>query len=114
MRTKTHSAATGYVYLYAYKGYREVFESRPAREYIFNATRDRKQYFAVTVQLRQQELAFCHQAIGRDLLDAERYAIGKLTLLEALDTVTDVAEFAQPLVPSATDMERHLSDLGRI
>lgn len=112
-RVKTFSAETGYVYQYVYRGYRRAIDGL-ADEHSFTVNRDRKQDFAVTVHLLDSELAQCVRAIGRELIGAERYALVKMTLFAALDSVREITDFDTPLVPDAAAMEAHLRTLGRI
>lgn len=112
-RTKTFSAEAGFVYQYVYRGYRRMGDNR-GTEYVFEANRDRKQTFEVKVQLLDAEVALCVDAIGRELINAERYALVKMTLFAALDRACELQEFQQALVPTAVEMDEHLRVLGRV
>jgi len=110
-RTKTYSAQTGYVYQYAYKGFRS-FET--GTEFVFEVTQNRTSPLTVTVALQQTALSECAASIGREILSAERYAIAKMTLFAAFDRTEDPKDFEKPLVPDAQSMIEHLRTLGRI
>jgi hypothetical protein len=114
LRIKTYSADTGYVYQYVYRGYREISEVAPGTEYIFTVTRDRKNNFPVRIRLLDSALAMCVAAAERELLKAEHYALAKMTLFDALDSISDENELQTPLAPRGTELEQHLRTLGRI
>jgi hypothetical protein len=113
-RTKTYSANTGYVYQYVYRGYREISQVGSGTEYVFSVTRDRKNNFPIRIQLLDGAMATCVAAAGRELLHAEHYALAKMTLFEALDSISDENELQMPLAPQGTELEQHLRTLGRI
>jgi hypothetical protein len=113
-RTKTYSANTGYVYQYVYRGYRQISEPAFGTEYVFAATRDRRNTFPVTIRLLDSELATCAAKTGRELLNAEHYALAKMTLFNALDSIADLQQLQAPLVPEGTELEEHLRTLGRV
>jgi hypothetical protein len=113
-RTKTYSANTGYVYQYVYRGYREISEVGSGTEYVFSVTRDRKNSFPIKIRLLDSALASCAAGAGRELLKAEYYALAKMTLFDALDSVADENELQMPLAPQGTELEQHLRTLGRI
>lgn len=110
-RQKTYSAATGWVYQYVYRGQRKVAEPS-ATEYVFAATRDRKNYFPITVILRESVGEDCAEQ-GRPLLPAEHYAIAKMSLFEAFDEYQSIEQFSQAIVPDVPMVQKHLSTLGR-
>ncbi len=112
-RVKTFPAETGFVYQYVYRGYRRIGDGT-GEEYVFDASSDRKQNFQVSVHLLDEEIARCVGAIGRELIGAERYAVVKMSLFQALDHASDVSEFEHPIVPTGAELEAHLRDLGRI
>jgi hypothetical protein len=112
-RTKTYSAETGFVYQYVYRGYRRMSDDG-GMEHVFEASRDRQEHFPVTVHLLDAEVARCTQVVGRDLIGAERYALVKMSLFEALDEFADLSAFEKPLMPEAVKMEEFLRTLGRI
>ena len=112
-RIKSYSAETGFVYQYVYRGYRPT-AGGSGTEYVFETTRDRKLRFSVAVHLMSATLDECTALLGRELIAAERYALAKMELFAALDTIADVAQFAHPLVPTSANAERHLRVLGRL
>jgi hypothetical protein len=113
-RTKTYSADSGYVYQYVYQGYREISEGGFGTEYVFSVTRDRKNKFHIRIRLLESALASCAAEVGRELLKAEHYALAKMTLFEALDSISDENELQMPLEPQGTELAQHLRTLGRI
>lgn len=112
-RTKTYSAETGFVYQYVYRGYRPTPKIL-GTEHVFEANRAGAHPFRVTIHLLDTELAHCAEAIGRQVIAAERYALVKMTLLAAFDEFADLPTLSTPLVPDATSMQEHLRTLGRI
>jgi hypothetical protein len=112
-RLKTYSAETGFVYQYVYRGYRPMTEAR-GTEHVFEANRDRKQSFRVTVHLLDVEIGRCVRSVGRELIGAEQYALVKMSLFSAFNELTDIAQFSAPLVPGAAEMEGYLRALGRV
>ena len=111
-RTKTYSSETGYVYQYVYRGYRGL-PGLSGTQFVFEATRDRAAKFTIAVSLLQSNLAECEQRIGRELASTERYALAKMTLFSAFDTITALGPHSRPLVPEAAQMEEQLRVLGR-
>ena len=113
LRTKTYSAETGYVYQYVFRGRRKQ-PSGTSLDFIFDVSRDRKQTFSITVQLSEANMTECEQRIGRRFLDAERYAVTKMALFSAFDTINDLSLLAEPLTVTADFTETALRNLGRI
>lgn len=113
-RTKTYSANTGYVYQYVYRGYRMISDVHPGMEYVFSATRDRAFTFRIAIRLLDTALEECSRSIGREVLHAERYALAKMALFEALDHAEAVEELQRPLTPDGEEMAQHLRVLGRV
>jgi hypothetical protein len=113
-RTKTYSADTGYVYQYVYRGYREISEVGSGTEYVFSVTRDRKNSFPIRIRLLDSAMDACTTVVGRELLRAEHYALAKMTLFDALDSISDETELQRPLTPHGAELEQHLRTLGRI
>jgi hypothetical protein len=111
-RRKTRSAATGHVYQYTYRGFRTL-TSPPGTEYVFDASRDRGEIFAIRVRLLESAQSECVSLIGRELLGVEQYAIAKMTLFAAFDELDDVADLRVALEPAAKIMQTHLQVLGR-
>ena len=113
LRVKTYSAETGYVYQYVFRGYRTQADGTRS-DFIFDVSRDRKQTFAITVQLSKANLTACEERIGRELFTPERYALTKMALFSAFDAIEDFSRFAEPLNVTAEFMETALRILGRI
>jgi hypothetical protein len=111
-RRKTHSASTGYVYQYIYRGFRALTDP-PGTEYVFDASRDRGEVFFVRVHLLESARNECVSLIGRELLGVELYAIAKMTLFDAFDELEDIAGLQVPLEPTGEAMQKHLEVLGR-
>lgn len=112
-RTKTYSAETGHVYQYVFRGYRPV-SVPPARDYVFDVRRSRDVTIPISIRLQNTALAACAERAGRPLLDAENYAVAKMTLFAGLDEVTDLAASTMPWTPEAGTMIAHLETLGRL
>ena len=113
LRTKTYSAETGYVYQYVFRG-RRAQPDATSLDFIFDVSRDRKQKFSITVQLSEANMTICEERIGRELLTSERYALTKMALFSAFDTIDDFSRFAEPLTVGPDFMEAALRTLGRI
>src|SRR4051794_41962673 len=75
---KTYTGGQGYVYQYYFVGKRpSPATDKPATEFIFDVTSDRKTTFSVSVFLRDDAVAAWAAAHGRALTDAEQYGGGK-------------------------------------
>lgn len=112
-RIKTYSAETGHVYQYVFRGYRSV-SVPPARDYVFDVRQSRDVTIPILIRLQTLALATCAERAGRPLLDAENYAIAKMTLFAGLDETTNLAESTMPWTPEADSMIAHLETLGRL
>ena len=110
-RLKTYSAQSGYVYQYVYRGYRATEQA--ATEYIFSATRDRKQWNLIRVILDQATIDQWSSGTGRALLPVESYAIAKLALFDFFDE-NRPGEAPAPLRLSAEDITKYLDSLDRL
>ena len=85
-RVKSYSAANGYVYQYCfYEGTRATYEGKPAGEFIYAVSADRKTTFPVRIIVRQSALLAWAQSNGRPLSSGEEYAVAKIRLLVAFD-----------------------------
>ena len=81
-RVKTYSAASGYVYQYAFTGQRV----RPGViEYVFDVSWDRTRYHAISVWISDEALAPWSAGNGRTLTSSERYGVAKMALRNAFD-----------------------------
>ncbi len=107
-RMKTYTGQMGYVYQYYFVGKRPALgdaPEAPATEYIFDVTADRQSFFAVSIFLRQQAVASWAAGHGRELTDAEQYAIGKMALFRGFDEVEALAASARRFVVSAEEID---------
>jgi hypothetical protein len=111
-RTKTYSAETGYVYQYVFRGYRSI-PDQAGTQFVFETSHDRKEHFDLVVHLLDSALAECAGRIGREILDAERYALAKLNLFQTFDHL-DPGNRPSISIPDAGQMEEYLRVLGRI
>lgn len=80
-RPKSYSAQTGFVYMYYYEGRQQIAE---ASRYVFRATADRKTWFPVAIVVPDPVID-AWQARNRELTVNERYAVAKLSLMQAFD-----------------------------
>lgn len=112
-RPKTYSADSGFAYQYVYLGWRRTPEE-DASDYLFDTARDRFSRFHAVVRLADTDLAKCEDCIGRQLSATERYAVAKLTLFSAFDSITDVVQFEAPISPKSEQILEHLRILDRI
>ena len=112
-RQKTYSAESGYVYQYYYLGYRAAERSgAPGVEYVFDVSADRKLWFPVTVFVAASALDSWQKRQERPLIDSERYAVAKLSLLQAFDQRSDPAAMTAEVRPGAEDVDSILETLG--
>jgi hypothetical protein len=85
-RVKSYSAANGYVYQYCfYEVNRIVADGRPAGEFVYAISADRKTMFGLRILVFQQALEAWARANGRPLTSSEEYAIAKIRLFRAFD-----------------------------
>jgi hypothetical protein len=112
-RRKTYSAETGYVYQYVYRGWRRS-PGGDAIEHVFHASREPTLTSLIQVRLMETAIAQCEQRLGRTLLNAERYAIAKMTLFRAFDETVDFARLSEAIVPNGEQMSECLAALGRL
>ncbi len=85
-RVKSYSAANGYVYQYCfYEGNRTSYEGKPAGEFVYAVSADRKTTFPLRIIVRQSALFHWASSNGRPLTSSEEYAVAKIRLLQAFD-----------------------------
>lgn len=99
-RVKSYSAANGYVYQYCfYEVNRIVEDGRPAGEFIYAVSADRKSMFGLRILVFQSALQAWALANGRPLTSSEEYAIAKIRLFRGFDEgeVPPTAESVAPL-----------------
>jgi hypothetical protein len=99
-RVKSYSAANGYVYQYCfYEVNRIVEDGRPAGEFIYAVSADRKSMFGLRILVFQSALQAWALANGRPLTSSEEYAVAKIRLFRGFDEgeVPPSAESVAPL-----------------
>lgn len=114
-RLKTYAGAQGYVYQYYFVGQRPALPDDPeaqATEFVFDATSDRKQTYAVSVFLPENAVTAWEKAHGRPLIEPEKYAAAKLRLFRAFDELEDMKTHGRRLVIDAALLEEALASLG--
>src|SRR5579864_238468 len=92
-RMKTYTGGQGYVYQYYFVGKRAAIadrSERPATEYVFDVTSDRKTTFAVSVFLTEDATMQWAANHKRTLTDAEQYGAGKMRLFQAFDEIENM------------------------
>ena len=114
-RVKTYTAESGYVYQYYFVGRRGALPGepeRPATEYVFDVSADRKTTYAVSVFLKPEALAAWAAARQRPLSATEQYAAAKMRLLRGFDEIADLRAHPRRLRVDAANIEDLLSPLG--
>lgn len=97
-RTKTYSAASGFVYQYRFRSH----EADAAGDrYHFETTQDRRASFAVTVLLPAAAIALWEAEERRTLSPTERYALAKIALFTAFDEAADPQTLPRPVIAGA-------------
>jgi hypothetical protein len=85
-RVKSYSAANGYVYQYCFYEVNRIMEGgRPAGEFIYAISADRKTMFGLRILVFHPALDAWAQANGRPLTSSEEYAIAKIRLFRGFD-----------------------------
>jgi hypothetical protein len=115
-RVKSYSAANGYVYQYCfYEGNRTNYEGKPAGEFIYAISADRKTTFPLRIIVKQSALSAWATDNGRSLTSSEEYAVAKMRLLQAFDegSVPFTAEASQriDLLVDESNLETLLEQL---
>jgi hypothetical protein len=112
-RMKTYTGGQGYVYQYYFVGSRpSTSENKPAVEYIFDVTSDRKTTFSVSILMLDEGVKTWAATHGRSLSDAEQYGTVKMRLFEAFDQVEDMMAHGRNLQIDRQDLDRLLGTLG--
>jgi hypothetical protein len=114
-RLKTYTAQTGYVYEYYFVGKRPALANdpqRPATEYIFDVSSDRKTTYAVSVFLPPHALETYTASHGRLLSESEQYAAVKLRLMQAFDEIADMLHEGRRLTLQAEALPALLESVG--
>jgi hypothetical protein len=109
-RLKSYSAASGYVYQYAYEGQRTT---GAGIEYVFSASADRKTWADVSVRVGADAVRDWEREHGRELSATEWYALAKMSLFAAFDERADPAALrAEPVIVRAADVAGIIETLG--
>lgn len=103
-REKSYSAATGAVYQYLFRG-------MAGSSHVFGVTADRQAPFDVRIELGQTGLAACAERMGSTLRWNEEYALAKLCLFAAFDSVEDPAQLRELIRPAAAELLEHMNTL---
>ena len=114
-RMKTYTGGQGYVYQYYFVGKRAAIADqshRPATEYVFDVTSDRKTTFAVSVFLTEDAVIQWAVSHNRSLIEAEQYGAVKMRLFQAFDEIEDMMADGRRLIIDVQDLEELLSTLG--
>ena len=114
-RMKTYTAQSGYVYQYYFVGKRAALPGdpeRPATEFVFDVSPDRKNMFSVSVFLGEGAVSAWISAHGRPLNGAEQYAAAKLRLFRGFDEVENMLGQGRRLRVDAAELEELLAGLG--
>lgn len=114
-RMKSYTGQTGYVYQYYFVGKRAAMASAPeapATEYVFDVTRDRQSFFAVSIFVQQQALEAWAANHGRELSGAEQYAAAKMGLFRSFDEVEDLATSGRRTCIASDDIEQLVGSLN--
>ncbi|HMD44016.1 MAG TPA: hypothetical protein VKH45_13125 [Candidatus Acidoferrum sp.] len=116
-RVKSYSALNGYVYQYCfYEGNRVTYQGKPAGEFIYAVSADRKTTLPVRIVVRQSALLAWGEANGRPLTSSEEYAVAKIRLLVGFDenSVPLTAEAAKQtlLLVDESNLESLLKQLN--
>ena len=114
-RMKTYTGGQGYVYQYYFVGKRAAIadqSARPATEYVFDVTSDRKTTFAVSVFLTEDAAMQWATNHKRTLTDSEQYGASKMRLFQAFDEIENMMADGRRLIINFQDLEALLSTLG--
>jgi hypothetical protein len=112
-RLKTYSAQSGYAYQYYYEGQRPLRSAgEGGTEYVFNISADRKTWRPSRVLLGDGAVDAWESAHERELSATERYAIGKMALLQAFDERETPALMKDDVHVRNADVEAIVETLG--
>ncbi|HXZ27632.1 MAG TPA: hypothetical protein VEG08_06485 [Terriglobales bacterium] len=114
-RMKTYTGEMGFVYQYYFVGKRAALPGdldAPATEFIFDVTADRKTMVSSSILVKPEALRAWAQAHGRELTEAEQYAVAKMRLFRAFDQAADFQQEGRRLRVDAADIEGLLEGLG--
>ena len=103
-RPRSWTADSGYVYEYAFAGFRRVREhSEAVVEYQFRVTFGKPESVTIAVFLPEQRLPEW-TGTGRELSASERYAMAKLCLKAEFDRAESPAQLRQALYPGEDEI----------
>jgi hypothetical protein len=110
-RMKSYSAASGYVYQYAFRGQRPARHSRDIGvEYAFDVTSDRKTMRRLWVFVADAALVPWMEANSRELTNSERYGVAKLALRNAFDE-RNPTQMLERIAPASDEVNAILGEL---
>ena len=107
-RVKTYSAASGYVYQYAFVGQR--IREREI-EYVFEISFDRTTRHRVSVWVADSALRPWTETNGRELTSSERYGVAKIALRNAFDEREKPEAIHERIAPGAEEVIAILEEL---
>ena len=103
-RPRTYSADSGYVYQYAFSGFRRIRRSGENYiEYVFDVSGGREPAVAVSVLLAETRLAEW-SGVGRELTASERYGVAKLAMKAELDRSADPKSLVLQVMPGQEEV----------
>lgn len=113
-RLKNYTGQSGYVYQYYFVGKRQVEDGTEgwATEYVFDASVDRHTYWPVSILIQQAAVSDWGAENGRELSEAEQYAVGKMALFEAFDEIESLAESGRRFVVRAEKIGKLVDSLN--
>jgi hypothetical protein len=107
-RIKTYSAASGYVYEYAFVGQRR---RERETEYVFDVSYDRAHRHPISVFVADAALGAWTEMHRRELTPSERYAVAKLALRNAFDERPAPESIHDRIAPDAGEVTTILDEL---
>lgn len=112
---KTYTGGQGYVYQYYFVGKRPAppeTSPKPAIEFVFDITSDRKTTYAVSVLVEQEALESWTQSHGRTPTEAEEYGAAKIRLFKAFDEIENMMQEGRRLVVDTGALAEAFTTLG--
>jgi hypothetical protein len=110
-RMKSYSAASGYVYQYAFRGQRPARHGRDIGvEFAFDVTSDRKTMRRLWVFIADAAIVPWMEANSRELSGSERYGVAKLALRNAFDE-RDPVQILERIAPTSAEVNAILEEL---
>lgn len=103
-RQKTYSAQSGYVYQYFFEGQRATSRrGESGTEFLFSIASSRKP--------AMEAIVFLEDSLVPGLRATERYAVAKLSLLQAFDERSQPERMREEITPAREDVQRILATL---